>query len=135
MNNTAAIFIVYSSLISFQVAGQDANQSIQTGNDLYKQKKYDEAELHYKDALVSEPSNSIAKFNLASALYREDKPDEAMKMLDDLAMNEKDAVTRSKAYYNKGAILSAQKKLEESIEPYKNALKQNPNDTEARENL
>jgi Ca-activated chloride channel family protein len=42
---------------------------------------------------------------------------------------------KGKAFYNKGAILSQQKKLEESIEVYKNALRQNPADKEARENL
>ena len=42
---------------------------------------------------------------------------------------------RSKTYYNKGAILSRQKKLEESIEAYKDALRLNPDDKEARENL
>ena len=42
---------------------------------------------------------------------------------------------KAKSYYNKGAILSSQKKLEESIEAYKNAFRQNPDDKEARENL
>jgi Ca-activated chloride channel homolog len=135
MKIRAVILILYGIAVSSRLVGQDANQSIQTGNDLYKQKKYDEAELHYNDALVSEPSNSTAKFNLANTLYRGGKQEEAIKALDDLAMNDKDAVVKSKAYYNKGVILSAQKKLEESIEAYKSALRQNPGDTEARENL
>jgi Ca-activated chloride channel family protein len=42
---------------------------------------------------------------------------------------------KAKAYYNKGTILSGQKKLEESIEEYKNALRHDPNDKNARENL
>ena len=42
---------------------------------------------------------------------------------------------RYNVYYNKGAILSRQKKLEESIEAYKNSLRLNPDDKEARENL
>ena len=42
---------------------------------------------------------------------------------------------KARAYYNKGVVLSNQKRLEESIEEYKNALRQEPNDKEARENL
>ena len=42
---------------------------------------------------------------------------------------------KAKAWYNKGAVLSRQKKLEESIEAYKNTLRLDPNDKEARENL
>lgn len=42
---------------------------------------------------------------------------------------------RAKSFYNKGVILSQQKNLKESIEAYKNALRINPADKEARENL
>ena len=42
---------------------------------------------------------------------------------------------RSRFYYNRGVILSDQKKIEESIEAYKNTLRQDPLDREARENL
>ena len=42
---------------------------------------------------------------------------------------------RSNSYYNEGVVLGKQQKLEESIETYKNALRQNPDNTEARENL
>ena len=38
-------------------------------------------------------------------------------------------------YYNKGVALTQQKKLEQSIESYKQSLRINPVDTLARENL
>lgn len=41
----------------------------------------------------------------------------------------------AKVFYNQGVILSKQKNLEQSIEAYKNALRINANDKEARENL
>jgi Ca-activated chloride channel family protein len=114
---------------------QNAYKSIQTGNDLYKQQKYDQAEIQFNNAIATEPSNPTPKFNLANTLYREGKAEEAIKVLDGLTADVKDAAIKSKAYYNKGVILSKQKKLEESIEAYKNALRQNPTDSEARENL
>ena len=42
---------------------------------------------------------------------------------------------RAKSFYNKGVILSQQKNLEESIEAYKNAIRLDPSDKQARENL
>ena len=60
------------------------------------------------------------------------KPSKYLMML---LMNCKRAELKGKAYYNKGVVLSRSKKLEESIEAYKNALRQNPDDKEARENL
>ncbi len=114
---------------------QDADRIIQKGNESYKKKEYPMAEAAYNEVLILDPSNNTAKYNRAAALYRQAKPDESIKVLDDLAFKTEETELRSKAYYNKGAILSAQKKLEESAEAYKNALRQNPADKEARENL
>jgi Ca-activated chloride channel family protein len=85
--------------------------------------------------LSKDPSNTAARFNLANTQYRLTKPAEAIKSFDELAANSKKAADKARAWYNKGAILSSQKRLEESIEAYKNALRQNPDDKEARENL
>jgi Ca-activated chloride channel homolog len=112
-----------------------ANVIIQQGNVWYKQKEYVKAERAFRDALDKDKGNTTATYNLANALYMQSKPDEAIKVLEELVMNANDAELKGKAYYNKGAILSAAKKLEESIEAYKNALRNNPNDKEARENL
>ena len=135
MKIKSIIFVFCSVAVSFRLMGQKANEAIQTGNDLYKQQKYDQAELQYNNAIALEPSGSTAKFNLANTLYRQGRKDEAVKKFGDLSDNEEKAALKSKIYYNKGVVLSAQEKLEESIEAYKNALRQEPNDKEARENL
>lgn len=102
---------------------------------MYKQQQYQQAEAVYNEVLEKEPSNNTAKYNRAVTLHKQAKPDEAIKAFDDLAFKTGDKEIKEKSYYNKGAVLSGQKKLEESIEAYKNALRQNPNDKEARENL
>jgi Ca-activated chloride channel homolog len=120
---------------SIAVQAQEADRHIQRGNELYRQQQYPQAELAYAEALVSEPNNATAKFNRANTLYKLNKPDEAIRVLNDLAFKSNDAAVKSKAYYNKGAILSSQKKLEESIDAYKESLRQDPSDKDARENL
>lgn len=123
-------------LTSATIAGaQESDRLIQKGNELYKQQQYQQAELVYAEVLAKEPNNATAKFNQANALYKQSKADEAIRVLNDLAFKSNDPATKSKAYYNKGAILSAQKKLEESIDAYKDALRQDPADQDARENL
>ena len=42
---------------------------------------------------------------------------------------------KSVSYYNKGVVLQNNKKLPECIDAYKNALKLNPEDEDARQNL
>src|SRR5262249_39405089 len=80
-------------------------------------------------------TNTTAKFNAANTSYRLSKPDDAIKSFDQLSAKYTNANEKARVYYNKGVVLTNQKKLEESIEAYKQALRENPNDKEARENL
>jgi len=134
MRNVITIVFIFI-INAVRLHAQEVEKAIQKGNDLYKQQQYQQAEAAYIEVLEKESSNSTAKYNRALALHKQGKSDEAIKALDDLAFKTNDKELKSKTYYNKGAILSGQKKLEESIEEYKNALRQNSNDKEARENL
>ncbi|HEV8284794.1 MAG TPA: tetratricopeptide repeat protein [Chitinophagaceae bacterium] len=114
---------------------QEENNTIVTGNNYYRQQQYDKAEAEYRKVLQATPDNKTAKFNLANALIKLDKKEDADKLLTELSAKDNKADLRSKATYNQGVMLSQQKKLEESIEAYKETLRLNPNDKEARENL
>lgn len=133
MRNFLFIAIIFFTGITTHA--QEADKEIQKGNNLYKQEVYDRAEFTYKQVLSKDKTNTTAKFNEANALYKQSKQVDAVKSLEELLMNTTDADLKSKAYYNKGVIFSSQKRLEESIEMYKNALRQNPDDKDARENL
>jgi tetratricopeptide (TPR) repeat protein len=114
---------------------QPENNNIQQGNNFYRQQQYDKAQSEYEKALQNSPNNKIAKFNLANALIKQDKKSEADKLLSELNVNENKTAIRPKATYNQGVLLTRQKKLEESIEAYKETLRLDPNDKDARENL
>ncbi len=129
-------YLVISFLFAYPaVNAQQVEQTIKKGNDLYRQQQYEPAAAAYDEALAKDPANKTAMFNRASTVYRLSKYSEAIKSFDDLAAKSTETGEKAKSYYNKGAILSHQKRLEESIEAYKNALRQDPNDKEARENL
>lgn len=123
----------------FTMAGlahaQEAEKTIERGNEHYKQQQYQQAEAAYTEVIDNDPSNSIAKYNRSLAIQKQGRSDEAVRAFDDLAFKTGDKGIKAKSYYNKGAILSGQKKLEESIEEYKKALRIDPADKEARENL
>lgn len=131
------IFLIISIVFLFAstTLAQQADQTVKQANDLYKKEQFQQAETIYNTAIEQDPANSAAKFNKVNAVYKQGKSEEAVKMLNDLTFKTEDNELKSRAYYNKGAILSAQKKLEESIDAYKDALRRNPNDNEARENL
>jgi len=129
------LFLIVIMNLSLSGITQNATQSIIKGNQLYQQSQFDLAEIQYRKALEYEPENERAKYNLANALQRQTKYDEAAKLLEDLAGSSKDNSIKSAAYYNQGVAYTKMKNLDASIESYKKALRTNPNDQQARENL
>lgn len=122
-------------LVALLAKSQDDEKAIQKGNEYYKQQQFEKATVEYNKAIASNPANTTAKFNLANSLQKQGKQEEALKGFSALIEKSTEKDLKSKSYYNKGVVLTQQKKLEESIEAYKNALRQNPDDKEARENL
>jgi tetratricopeptide (TPR) repeat protein len=135
MKRYLLLILLFNGMNIGKIQAQQVNEKIGEGNDLYKQKQYDKAITAYNEALKMDPANTTAKFNIANTLVRQEKNSEAIKLFEEIAKNANETDLKGKAYYNKGVVLSGQQKLEESIEAYKNALLQNPNDTQARENL
>jgi Ca-activated chloride channel homolog len=129
------LFIIVIVILSLPGFTQNATQSIIKGNQFYQQSQFDLAETQYRKALEYEPENEKAKYNLANALQRQTKYDEAAKLLEELASSSKENSIKSAAYYNQGVAYTKMKNLDASIESYKKALRLNPNDQEARENL
>jgi tetratricopeptide (TPR) repeat protein len=114
---------------------QDDQSLLIKGNELYKNRQYDEAANQYKKAADINEKNPKAQYNLGNALYRSKKNIDAQKAFDAAAESAKDEGMKSKALYNKGVTYSQEKKLMESIDAYKQTLILNPTDDEARENL
>ena len=130
-----SFFILIGFLFVKNISAQTAEGFIRKGNDFYKKQQYAEAEKEYAKALEKSPENKTAIYNIAVAKYRMNKPDDAKKEFVKLTAAKNEIQTKSTAHYNTGAILSKEKKLEESIEAYKNALRLNADDKQARENL
>ena len=129
------LFILSFVLFANSAKSQTRKAAIQNGNKLYKEKKYNESLTEYNKALAGSSKDPVANYNLANAQFRTEKLDEAIESYDNTIDNSTDKDIREKSFYNKGVALSKQKKLEESIEAWKEALKINAEDTEARENL
>jgi len=127
--------IFFLVIVDNPVQSQQENKNIDAGNNYYRNQEYDKAGAEYQKALQDNPANKVAKFNLANAWIRQSKLGDADKLLSELNVKENNNEIRSKSTYNQGVMLSQQKKLEESIELYKETLRLNPDDKEARENL
>lgn len=128
--------LVFQMLIfSLLANAQTAVSYVSKGNQYYKQTQFDLAETEYRKALQADPENTTAQYNLANALQKQKKYDEAEQVLEKLYNAIEASTLKSAAAYNQGVAYTKQKNLEASIESYKKALRLNPDDQEARENL
>ena len=131
-----SISIIAGVLLMSNVSlAQQVNKQILNGNEAYNKNQFDEAASSYKKALEKSPDNNVASYNLGNALYKADKPDEAIKSYDNAVAVSKEKDFKEKGFYNKGVALQKQNKLPECISAYKEALKIDPQDEEARQNL
>ena len=122
-------------LLPYLIQAQQSTATIREGNKLYENKEYSEAEKAYRRSLATDAGSFPGNYNLGSALYRQDKHDEAARQYLQGAANTKDKEGQSRAYYNMGNSLLKAEKYQESIEAYKLALRNNPADENARYNL
>jgi tetratricopeptide (TPR) repeat protein len=108
---------------------------IRQGNREYEKDKFSESEISYRRAIDKNKGSGDAVFNAGDALYKQQKYEDAGKQfIESHKMNE-DKDKRSSSMYNLGNSLIMANKVQESIEAYKNSLKLNPENLEAKYNL
>ncbi len=121
--------------VSAAAEAQNDPSLLMKGNELYKKQQFEKAAEEYQKAADVNAKNPKVQYNLGNALYKSKKTEAAEKAFAAAAENIKDETAKSKAVYNKGVALSSQQKLLESIQAYKESLRLNSEDEEARENL
>jgi Ca-activated chloride channel family protein len=141
MNIMNKLLIILILFVSGSVFAQSSQKLIRQGNNHYKEDNYKNAEISYRKAIENNKSDkkNTAKtkqkafYNLGNSLYKQDQYEQAQgayaKSIE--SVNKKSA----NALYNVGNSLLQSNKLEESIETYKEVLRMNPKDEDARYNL
>jgi tetratricopeptide (TPR) repeat protein len=121
--------------LSVYLNAQPDKKFIRKGNREYRKENYSESEIQYRKAEEKSKRSPDAVFNIGDALYRQKKYDDASKQfLDNANMNE-DAFRKASAWYNMGNSLLQAQKVKESIDAYKNSLKLDPANMQAKYNL
>jgi len=131
----AFIYFLVCLAVFPRLGAAQLTDPIQQGNEFYRQSQFDLAEQQYRLALKNDSVNATAQHNLANALYKQRKFTEAVAVLQTAQKGANDKTFKGRLFYNEGVVYTKEKELEKSIEAYKNALRNNPDDKEARENL
>jgi tetratricopeptide (TPR) repeat protein len=132
----AVILLLIALTATLSSSAQNGNNLIRSGNRYYKKKQLDQSLQQYQAAVKKAPDNPAANYNLGNAQFRKNEYDAAAKSYDaGVAHSAADKELQEKGLYNKGVAMVKQKKLQESIDAWKSALKLDASDSDARENL
>lgn len=144
------------SMLAIQAMGQKEKSLLREGNKAYEKGEFETASERYNESLEIDGSYGKASFNLGNAQYRSGALGEASKQYEVAAADAIDPADKAKAYHNVGnSFLNAARMLIEnppepndsvqppdpqqlikaSIEAYKKALRNAPEDEESRYNL
>lgn len=108
---------------------------IREGNKDYEKGEWIDSEVDYRRALEKDPDSYEAIFNLGNSLYKQERYEEAEQIFQKLGQDTIRPDHSSENYFNSGNSQFKQRKLQEALESYKEALRKNPADTEAKFNL
>ncbi len=129
---------LYTAVILFLFVGiqaQEERRFVRKGIDSMKKEDYDAAVVQFRKALNEKPTSFEAGYNLASALYRQEKFEDALNQLKGIEPFSDDNEKLAKMYHNIGNNLLHTQQIDPAIEAYKNSLRANPLDDETRYNL
>ncbi|MCC8087807.1 MAG: tetratricopeptide repeat protein [Rikenellaceae bacterium] len=137
---TGRIAVMVAVLFGF-ASGAYAQQHperrmIRSGNKNFDKGNYEDAELDYLKARHANPGSYEAVFNLFDNYYKQERYEDAEKGFESLTesvifFDEKEL---SEVYFNKGNALFRQEKYEEALDAFRNAMRFNPDDDEAKFN-
>jgi tetratricopeptide (TPR) repeat protein len=151
MKKISAIILCIFTISNLYSQKIPERSDMRTGNKLYNQNKYSDAETAYRRGLQKNPESKNAKYNLANSIYRQERYEDAAKLYKELVQIKTDSTQPPQTYHNLGNamlkqaikdketqgqhVAANQEQLKESIEAYKKALKLNPDDMETKSNL
>lgn len=139
------ILALLTCLTSFGQATKRERNLIKQGNEYFNKKQYSKAEESYSRVLEINPNSQIAKYNLGSTMLRQrggnSEKDVARdslisRYLSDVGSNTSaPASLRAHSFYNLGKLAYDCQDYANSVNYFKQSLKIDPKDDQARKNL
>lgn len=139
------IILLFIVMVAQTAYGQNERKFVRSGNKLFMEAvkdtsrldttKFGRAEEFYRKALDKKPDSEKWDFNLADAMYKQMRFEEAERKFNTLTEKLETKEEKARALHNQGNSQLMQQKIDESIESYKEALRNNPNDLETKYNL
>ncbi len=128
--------IIILSLIVFQgFAHANLKEHVRRGNKLVKNGDLAGARVEFENAQIDSPDEAFLSYNIAATYLMEGKFDEAQKYYEKATVMAKNPVLKSYIAYNQGYLNFLKGDRDGAVEKFKECLKINPKDIDAKYNI
>ena len=127
--------ILLSFCFSLVLHAQLERKIIRKANKAYQNKEYAKAEVDYKKAMEMQPDEYRLRKNLGAASFRLDNFESASQAYTEYTVATRNSKETSDAFYNLGNSLLQAGDFPKSIEAFKQSLRKDPKNNDARYNL
>ncbi len=134
MTSALLSIAVLAVVFAAPLHAESAASSNKTGNRLFEQGKYQDAEKAYLQAQGDMPGRPELSYNLGNALLKQKKYDQALQELR-LAVSKGDKGLQANSWYNAGNALFDMGSFKDAAQAYIQALRLHPDDRDAKHNL
>lgn len=114
---------------------KESNEYIAQAQEALAENDFADAEASYRKAISKDPSNINAKYNMGNLYYGKEKSVNAEHRLKEAVEIAATKEEKHRIYHNLGNSYMQQKKYQEAVDAYKDALRNDPTDDETRYNL
>ena len=128
------LLLVLCSIQRFGVS-QQWQDSLRQARSLYKQQKYPESLKKYQAAQKLAPKSIDLSDEMGQTAYKAEAFEHSEKLYNQSDSKKASPTQQANTYHNIGNAKFKQKKYEEAVESYKEALRHNPDDEQTRYNL
>jgi Ca-activated chloride channel family protein len=127
--------ITVFSMLTLAACGTSVEQFNNDGNEAYNDRNYEGALAAYQQAQSRSPELAIPHYNAANVHYRTQGYDQAQLELEQTLVKDNSGNLTQNGFYNLGNTFFRSQQFEQAIDAYKEVLRLNPDDLEAKYNL
>lgn len=126
--------LIFMLCASYAVAALPSRE-VAKGNEAAQAGRLDQAQYHYVKALESHADTSVVMYNLGNALYGAGEYERAKQLYGAALDSTRTDEQLARTFYNMGNAGFQAQKFDEAIASYIEALRHDPQDDDARQNL